>query len=252
MKLLFISFFLLFCQFLFAQKRDTILLIAGHKLIQGGRLKNYKINYEFFSLKDGKEVKTGSLDDQLTVFAQNTNKYALRVCKISFGSNSILDSGLCYLNGLIPIYHRSHQTKKIISLDFNGENVSGFVLDREKPDQDTVLINHKSVFPLFDSYYEDIIAKTIKLKKGLVFKFPGYIYERGGTVWSVGEIKGKERTNSGTGKKLTVWTIIFYEKGLIGETIRITTYKVTKTGRKIISREYKTETGKILMKEQVL
>src|SRR5689334_18553961 len=86
----------------FGQKRDTVLITAGSKALQTQLLANYNSSYDFFSVKDGVETLIGGLDDSFQVFSGK--KQALRVCKIKFGPNSILDSGLCELRGLAPIY----------------------------------------------------------------------------------------------------------------------------------------------------
>jgi len=76
---------------------------------------------------------------------------------------------------------------------------------------DTVQINFSH--PLFDSYYETLIARTIELKDGFLFKYPDFIYEEGGLVWQSGKI---EKTNS----------------CLFGKDIWIISYVDSKSGRK--------------------
>lgn len=223
----------------FAQKKDTILILPGSKVLQSERLKDYTASYEFFSIKDGEEKLVGSLEDRFEV--SNKKKLGLRICKISFGPNQILDSGLCELQGLKPVYHRSIQSKKILDLSFNKEKVNGKIISKVNSQVDP--IDYQAPAPLFDSYYEDIIAKTVNLDKGVLFRFPEYIYERGGTVWSLGEILKSENPDERVVK--------FYELNPKKEIIRTTVYVIAESTREIIRREYLTGANKTIMKKKV-
>jgi hypothetical protein len=68
---------------------------------------------------------------------------------------------------------------------------------------------------LFDSYYETLIARTIELKDGFLFKYPDFIYEEGGLAWQWGKV---EKANS----------------SLFGKDIWIISYVDSKSGRKTI------------------
>jgi hypothetical protein len=80
------------------------------------KMKSYKLKYDFISYKEGIEKKIGGLEEEFIVTQESHQKLGLRICNITFGANTILDSGLCSLKGLKPIYHRSIQTKKRITL----------------------------------------------------------------------------------------------------------------------------------------
>jgi hypothetical protein len=230
----------------FCQNTDTVLIIPGHPSLQSSQLKDYTAKYDFISYKDGVEKPVGGLEDDFKIITKDGQKMGLRICNITFGPNRILDSGLCILKGLKPVYHRSVQTKRTMSLDFNNEIITGTITPAPGEAAKTETVNYTAALPLFDSYYEDMIAKTITLKKGMLFKFPEYIYERGGIVWSFGEIAGTVETQ----EKDPLWKIVFYERSAEGKTIRTTTYLITQTSRDIFSREYKTETGRMLMKQR--
>lgn len=239
---LFIHFFSL------GQNKDTLIITPGNNSLNTDKLKNYKIKYDFFSYKEGVENKIGELEDEFITMPNSGEKLGLRVCNITFGANKILDSGLFVLDGLKPIYHRSMQTKKRIALDFNNELVTGKILFFTEKGDSSEVINYISKTALFDSYYEDLIAKTIRFKKGLVFKFPEYIYERGGLVWSGGQVADKLKISNKNGNTDVAWKILFFENDHDGNIVRTTTYLVNADNREIISREYKTKTGLILMK----
>jgi len=232
-----------------AQQKDTLLIIPGSPNLQTDRLVNYSRTYDFFSVKDGIETKVGGLHDTFTINKNDKHVQGLRVCQISFGTNQILDSGLCQLNGLKPIYHRSIQTKKVMNLVFTKGAVQGSVSKNDQPNAE--MINYAVEVPLFDSYYEDIIAKSINIKNGLVFKFPEYIYERGGTVWSLGQITGNEKLKDQSGNSITVRTVKFYELDNEKKIVRTTIYKIGERDRDILSREYVTGTGRIVMRKKV-
>lgn len=231
----------------YCQHNDTVLILPGSKFLQSDQLKDYTMKYDFVSYKAGVETVVGGLEDNFKIVTGNKEKQALRVCNISFGPNKILDSGLCFLQGLKPIYHRSAQTKKKMLLNFNNEIVNGVITALDSSNK-MELVSYTAPVSLFDSYYEDIIAKTLPFKQGLVFKFPEYIYERGGTVWSWGEIAGNEKMPVSNASPGEVWKIIFYEKSKEGNTVRTTTYLVDVADRSIVSREYMTATGRIVMR----
>lgn len=223
----------------FGHQKDTILITAGSKELQTQLLTSYNSSYEFFTMKDGVETLIGGLDDSFQVFS--TRKQALRVCKIKFGPNSILDSGLCELRGLAPVYHRSVQTKKNMNLSFNKDKVAGKIIFKDTENK-IETVDYKTPAPLFDSFYEDIIAKTIDLNIKSFFRFPEYIYEKGGTVWSVGEVlKGESPSER---------IIKFYEINAKKEVVRTTTFVINESSREILRREYLMGANKIIMKKK--
>ncbi len=225
----------------FSQKKDTVLILAGSKILKSNLLRDYKGSYDFFNSKDGVETLVGSLEDHFQIFTKNKEPMALRVCKITFGANSILDSGLCRLQGLAPIYHRSVQTKKNMDLKFSGEQVTGkIIFKNDNPKVEA--IDYKTPSPLFDSFYEDILAKVIDLENGTLFRFPEYIYEKGGTVWSVGEILN----NEGASERV----VKFYELNPKNEITRTTTFTINKSTSEIVRREYQMGSNTIIMKKK--
>jgi hypothetical protein len=113
----------------------------------------------------------------------------LRVAKIILPGRDILDSGLVDISILKPLYHHSHQTTKTMLFQFEGVREYEIVKTAQQTDTVQMSFSH----PLFDSYYETLIAKTNELKDGFLFNYPDFIYEQGGLVWQSGKI---EKTNS--------------------------------------------------------
>jgi hypothetical protein len=182
-------------------------------MVKGSRIKPYHQKLSSYTIRDGKEEKTGSVDDIYQVIEMNGRQYGLRVAKIILPGREILDSGLVDVSTLQPVYHRSHQTTKTMLFNFSGKRASGTVV----MDQKTDTINMSFPFLLFDSYYETLIAKAIELKDGLLFKYPDFIYEEGGMVWQSGKIEKKDDpvfgkniwvinyTDSKNGRQTTYW-----------------------------------------------
>jgi hypothetical protein len=233
----------------YCQAGDTVLLLPGNKLLEPGTLKSYTKKYDFLSYKDSIGTKIGEMEDIFLVLSSDSGKLGLRIGKLKFGANAILDSGLCFLQGLKPIYHHSHQTKKQMLLSFDKKLVSGNITSFNADGNKEEAVHYNASNPLFDSYYEDIIAMTIQCKKGLLFKFPEYIYERGGLVWSTGEIVGEDKVDDKMKNTVPVWKIVFHEINKEGKSIRTTTYLVIKNTTEIFSREYRTETSRIVMRQ---
>lgn len=230
-----------------AQHVDTILIVPGSDLLQTTLLQNNQQKYDFISFKSGVETIVGGLEENLHVIISGKDKQLLRVCNITFGTNKILDSGLCLLRGLKPIYHRSKQANKKLLFNFDKTIVSGIVSDADKKQ---VAVQDTSAYPLFDSYSEDLIARTIPLKRGFTFKFMEFIYERGGAVWSTGEVTDTSHLQRGITSVSHIWKVIFYEKTKQGTTTRTTTYIINDKDRSIVSREYITANGRVLMRKK--
>lgn len=234
MKISILVLFTLCMTQVFAQ-HDTLLLSPGTRQLTTKHFKNYTAEYDFFIIKNGVEQKVGGLKESFSI----SNAVALRVANITFGSNKILDSGLLVLKTLAPIYHRSLQTNKRMSFDFNGTVINGTIAKG-----DSVLpVHFENPTLLFDSYFEDVLVTAIPLKKDLHFKFPEFIYERGGLVWSTGQVLGP------CGNKC--WSVAFFEKDNAGNTVRTTTYRIDPKTRQIISREYKMANSTMIMRRAV-
>jgi hypothetical protein len=231
------------------QRKDTLIITPGANHLQTYKLINYSSKYDFFSIKDSIETKIGYLEDNFSINKKPKNVEGLRVCKISFGVNQILDSGLCRLKDLSPIYHRSIQTKKILNLVFAKTVVQGYISKNDGSNNE--LINYPVEIPLFDSFYEDIIAKSVNLENGYIFKFPEYIYERGGTVWSLGQVMGNEKMKDHLVNLITIWTVQFYEFDNEKRITRTTIFKINESDRGILSREYISGNNRIVMRKSI-
>ena len=209
----------------FPNQQDTTIVIPDGKWIKGKRVKPYHQSLISYSITDGQEVKTGSVDDTYQFIKINKKKYGLRIAKIILPGREILDSGLVEIATFKPIYHHSHQTTKTMLLNFDGKKIMGTVeINRQKDS-----VNTEYSHPLFDSYYETLIARTIELKEGFIFKYPDYIYEEGGLVWQSGKVE--KTSNSPFGKD--IWTITYQDS----RSGRKTTYWIDKK-RNLIRLQY--------------
>jgi hypothetical protein len=196
-----------------SNQQDTTLIIPDGKWVKGNRLQPYHDSLISYSITDGQEVKTGSIDDTYRFIEINKKKYGLRVAKIVLPGREILDSGLVDLTTFKPIYHHSHQTTKTMLLQFGNKEMKGTIATGPKPDT----VHMKFAYPLFDSYYETLIARTIELKDGLLFRYPDFIYEEGGLVWQSGKVEKPVSSpfgpdtwvisyvDSKSGRKTTYW-----------------------------------------------
>jgi len=193
----------------FSDQKDTTIIIPDGKSVKGNKLEPYHQSMVSYSVTNGQEVKTGSVDDTYQFIKINKKKYALRIAKIILPGREILDSGLVDITTLKPIYHHSHQTTKTLLVQFENKRAWGTIQTAQQTDT----INMNFSYPIFDSYYETIIARTIKLKDGFLFKYPDFIYEEGGLVWQSGKI---EKLNSSP----------------FGKNIWVISYVDSKTGRK--------------------
>jgi hypothetical protein len=210
----------------FSNQQDTTIVIPDGRFVKGKKLQPYHMNLTSYSITNGQEVKTGSVDDTYQIIKINNKKYGLRIAKIILPGREILDSGLVDLSTLKPVYHHSHQTTKTLLLQFDEKEVRGTV----STGQQTETVNMKFQHPIFDSYYETLIAQSIELKDGFLFKYPDYIYEEGGLVWQSGKV---ERTNDSVLGK-DIWTVSYIDS----KSGRKTTYWLDKN-RKLKKVEYR-------------
>jgi len=187
----------------FPNQEDTTIIIPDGKWIKGERLQPYHQSLISYNIINGQEVKTGSVDDTYQFIKINKKKYGLRVAKIILPAREILDSGLVDISTFKPIYHHSHQTTKTMLFQFEDARAYGIV----KTVQQTDTVGMNFPYPIFDSYYETLIARTIELKDGFLFKYPDFIYEEGGMVWQSGKI---EKTNSSPFGK-DIWIISYVD-----------------------------------------
>jgi len=209
----------------FITEQDTTIIIPDGRFVKGNRIQPYHMYLTSYSVTNNEEVKTGSIDDTYRVIEINKKKYGLRIAKIILPGREILDSGLVDISTLKPVYHHSHQTTKTMLLDFDDKKITGTIEMNQQKDS----INAEYSHPLFDSYYETLIARTIELKDGFIFKYPDYIYEEGGLVWQSGKVE--KNSNSPFGKD--IWTITYQDSG----TGRKTTYWIDKK-RNLIRLQY--------------
>src|SRR4030095_9805124 len=107
----------------FSNQQDTTIIIPDGKWIKGKRLQPYHQSLVSYSITNGQEVKTGSVDDTYRFIKINNKKYGLRVAKIFLPGREILDSGLVDRSTFKPIYHHSHQTTKTMLLQFEDRQV---------------------------------------------------------------------------------------------------------------------------------
>jgi hypothetical protein len=209
----------------FSHKEDTTIIVPNGKWIKGKRVQPYHQLFVSYSITNGQEVKTGSVDDTYQFIKIKNKKYGLRIARIILPGREILDSGLVDISTLKPVYHHSHQTTKTMLLNFDGKKIKGTIATNQRIDTVNAGYSH----PLFDSYYETLIARTIELKDGFVFKYPDYIYEEGGLVWQSGKVE--KISDSPFGKD--VWSISYIDSG----SGRKTTYWIDKE-RKLIRLQY--------------
>jgi hypothetical protein len=117
---------------------------------------------------------------------------------------------------------------------FQNNHITGSVITGS----DTQTVNMQCPYPLFDSYYEQLIARTIDLKDGLLFKYADFIYEEGGLVWQSCKI---EKTDSSPFGKNT-WKITYTDS----KSGRQTTYWID-MNRKFLQVQYMVSNGNIFI-----
>lgn len=231
----------------YGRQKDTVVLTPGHAVLSNVKLKPGKSSYVFTLTKDGTTKQVGGLKEELVKLPWQGQPHYLRVCHIKFGNNSILDSGLAELSTLAPVYHRSYQTNKQMLFDFAGTVITGSVNSMDSMGQRSNPVHHSVTHRLFDSYYEDIIARTLPFDNGFVFKFPEYIYERGGLVWSTGKVIANGKHEVEDTLAMRTAEVHFYEHDDKGAVTRETIYVIDIDDRSIQSREYIMGTTRILM-----
>lgn len=91
---------------------------------------------------------------------------------------------------LTPFWHRSHNSARVLQLDFQGSHVTG----RYAPtDSSGTAIDQRFAAAPFDSNVQDLVIAALPLSKSFQKRIPVYVYERGGIVWLEVRVTGRER-----------------------------------------------------------
>ena len=204
---------------------DTTLILPGGGSVNGRLVKPYRARTITYRLVDGREEQIGTVEDQYSWITIDGIERGLRVARIVLPGREILDSGLVDASSLKPFYHHSHQRDRTMLLTFGERAVTGTTWTAAKTD--TVAIGLP--YAIFDSYFEDFIARSITLKDGLQFSFPDFILEAGGLVYQSGKVR-RLATEGPAGR----WTVSYTDS----KTGRETTYTLDDQ-RRILDRVYR-------------
>ena len=128
----------------------------------------------------GRQV-VGRLVQELSAATIDGRKGVLSVQTFDLGGKQTVDSSFADRRTLAPILQRSHNTSRVMTLDFTPRRVTGTVVPTTG---DRKSIDHAVARPTFDANVADLVYAALPLADGFSTVVPVYIYEEGGLVWN--------------------------------------------------------------------
>lgn len=156
----------------------------------------------------------------------------------------ITDSVLMFRRTLAPVWERSHQPTKVMSLLFSDSAVTG-----EWAPVDSTLrsVHHPIPRPVFDATAQSLLLGSLPLAEGYRTLIPIYSFERGGMELDTLRVVGSGRVKTRTGGERHAWKVAFADP-FITSTIWVD----RQTKRVLLQDMVIRKTGMILREEPVL
>lgn len=180
-----LTYLLSFC---FTYSQDAKVIEPSETYILTKYIQPYSFNKKTSVIKDSKLLQSTVMNDKLNIFDHEGEKRILRVQSIQ--NINFIDSSVNQLKGLKPVYLSGHNVGGTLNIYYDGMQVNGkkyFVQN-----DSTVIINYKSIVPLFDSNILDLVIASLPLNVGYTAKIPTYVFEEGGITWADITVVGKE------------------------------------------------------------
>ncbi|QES89435.1 DUF3108 domain-containing protein [Rhizosphaericola mali] len=155
---------------LMAHAQKTI--VPNKKILGSDNLKNRQFDLDWNAIVGENKMNIGTVHinmlknkDQFTVIT--TTKIA------KFPDKPWIDSSICAIPSLTPIYHSSYNMQRDMVLHF-GETISGYYLDKQK--DSLTHISDTITSPYFDSNIYQWLICLLPLQEGMNVNLPLYDY----------------------------------------------------------------------------
>ena len=104
-------------------------------------------------------------------------------------SGTTIDSAFADAQTLSPIWQWSHNSARVMQLEFHGRRVTGSYAPTGNP---VTNIEQDLAQAPFDANVQDLVIAALPLAAGFHARVPVYIYERDGLVWYDVSVTGRE------------------------------------------------------------
>ena len=176
-------------------------VVAGDPQVDGTLIHAAVFLKRMTIVRNGEEKPVGMLKQELTELPNGM----LCTQTFDFQGQTSVDSAFFQHSTLIPRWHRSHNPKRIMKLDFQGRTVKGSYHPTGQPVE---AINQLMEEPVFDSNILDLVIAALPLKQGYTAKVPFYVYEEGGLVWHNVTVEGEDVLRLSSGHTATCWKVL--------------------------------------------
>ncbi len=144
-------------------------------------------------------------------------------------AGGVVDSSFFDPRTLRPIRLRSHNPSRVLSLDFDGANVSIHFTPAEEPKIATIKQLKR---PAFDSNVADLVFASLPLARGFFVRIPVYTYESGGLVWYLARVTGTDSVTGTSGARTAAWALELQTPE------RKIWYWIARDSRRVVKTEY--------------
>lgn len=201
-------------------------IAVGDPAVKGSSLAAGTSTKRVVLVQAGREQEVGTVTEWLQT-VDVAGRAALR-------SVQVLNSPLLGVNtdtlvleraSLAPMAHRSHNPRRVLSLDFEGTRVGGSVRPAGGAAEP---VDATLEAPVFDGNAFDLVLRTLPLAEGYAVRVRVYVHEAGGQIVASARVTGSENVDAGGGKTADAWVV---EGELAGQKLK---YWIAKDSREIV------------------
>lgn len=208
------------------RESEPTTMLIGDPSLTTARLGAEETTRRLMLVQGGQEREVGTVRSTVTLVDVNGQPalqfvQALNSPMLGTGADTIVVNR----GTLAPIWHRSVNARRTMSLDFRGDSIVGSVTQAGGTAQPIAL---RADTALFDSNAFDLILRVLPLTDGYAVRYPVYLHEGGGKIWVTSRVTGSEQVPGAGGTTTDAWVV---ESKLGPRTVR---YWVAKDSRHIL------------------
>ncbi len=154
----------------------------GDPLLDADRIGSDTIQYSLTVYRENSRVPVGRLTDELLRDSSSGKVVLRRVRTVTSQSSRIIDSTTTDAQSLEPLWHRSIQPTRLVSVEFQGKKIRGTLGPVNAP---PVRVDTTLSETVFDSGNWDLLLRTIPLTKGFAARFDAWDAELGPSTYRI-------------------------------------------------------------------
>lgn len=155
---------------------QAVLIAPGDSSLRGSRIQADSVQYSLIAYRGEQQQVLGTAVDVVKLEMRGESAVIHRVLTVSPGRAPLIDSTVTDARTLAPRRHRNVSTSRLISLDFNGKRVKGWIGPVDVP---SLPIDTTLAIAPFDSGNWDLVVRSLPLEKGYAARFRVYDTDSG-------------------------------------------------------------------------